>query len=76
MVDFTLDNPHPGFGKDPNILNEKGHTAYPKWVGVAPNLVLVNTPKEEQEYLATLPPVTEAEKKTPVKKAEAASWKA
>lgn len=25
-------NPHPGHGKDPNIMNEFGHTVYPKWV--------------------------------------------
>jgi hypothetical protein len=25
-------NPHPLYGTDPNILNEFGHTAYPKWV--------------------------------------------
>ena len=23
---FDLSNPHPGFGKDPNIINEMGHT--------------------------------------------------
>lgn len=27
---FNVANPHPGFGKDPNIKNEKGHTNYPK----------------------------------------------
>lgn len=27
---FDLANPHPGFGSDPNILNEMGHTVYPK----------------------------------------------
>lgn len=29
---YTVENPHPGFGKDPNILNEFGHTKYPMWV--------------------------------------------
>src|ERR1700752_2991026 len=28
---YTLDNPHPGYGKDPNIINYLGHTKYPKW---------------------------------------------
>lgn len=30
--EYTLDNPHPGFGKDEHIANEKGHTHYPKYV--------------------------------------------
>ena len=30
---YDVSNPHPGFGKDPNILNEFGHTKYPMWVG-------------------------------------------
>jgi len=30
---WNVSNPHPGFGKDPNILNEFGHTKYPMWVG-------------------------------------------
>lgn len=29
---YDVSNPHPGFGKDPNILNEFGHTKYPMWV--------------------------------------------
>lgn len=29
---YSVANPHPGFGKDPNIMNEFGHTKYPKWV--------------------------------------------
>lgn len=29
---YTLSNPHPLHGKDPNILNEYGHTEYPKFV--------------------------------------------
>ena len=29
---WTVENPHPNFGKDPNILNEYGHTEYPMWV--------------------------------------------
>ena len=30
--EYDVSNPHPGFGKDPNILNEYGHTKYPMWV--------------------------------------------
>lgn len=29
---YTVRNPHPGHGIDPNIKNEFGHTEYPKWV--------------------------------------------
>lgn len=29
---YTVANPHPGFGKDPNIMNEMGHTKFPMWV--------------------------------------------
>lgn len=35
-------NPHPGFGTDPNILNEYGHTKYPMFVGS----VIVNNQEE------------------------------
>lgn len=30
---YSVENPHPGYGTDPNILNELGHTKYPMWVG-------------------------------------------
>jgi len=29
---YSVRNPHPGFGNDPNIINEYGHTQYPKWI--------------------------------------------
>lgn len=29
---YTLSNPHPLHGKDPNIMNEYGHTHYPKFL--------------------------------------------
>ena len=29
---FTVRNPHPAFGIDPNIRNEYGHTNYPKMI--------------------------------------------
>jgi hypothetical protein len=40
---WGVENPHPGFGKDPNILNEYGHTKYPMYVGS----VVVRNPEEE-----------------------------
>jgi hypothetical protein len=41
---YDVTNPHPGYGKDPNILNEFGHTKYPMYVGT----VIVNNPEEER----------------------------
>jgi hypothetical protein len=29
---YSASNPHPMHGKDPNIMNELGHTYYPKYV--------------------------------------------
>lgn len=29
---YTVENPHPLHGKDPNIVNEFGHTMYPKFL--------------------------------------------
>lgn len=29
---YGVSNPHPMFGKDPNVVNEMGHTTYPMWV--------------------------------------------
>ena len=31
-AEYSASNPHPLFGKDPNILNELGHTKYPMYV--------------------------------------------
>jgi len=31
-VEYNISNPHPMHGKDPNILNEFGHTEYPKFL--------------------------------------------
>lgn len=61
---FDVSNPHPDYGKDPNILNEFGHTAYPKWIdhptdkdatGRFPVRVLVEDEKEEAELLGKRP---------------------
>lgn len=41
---YSVANPHPGYGKDPNILNELGHTKYPMWVGNK----IVNNEEEEK----------------------------
>lgn len=41
---YDVSNPHPGFGTDPNILNEFGHTKYPMYVGS----VIVNNEEEEK----------------------------
>lgn len=29
---YDVSNPHPLFGKDPNIINEFGHTQFPMYV--------------------------------------------
>lgn len=52
---WDVSNPHPGFGKDPNILNEYGHTKYPMYVGS----VIVNNEEEEKAERAKLEPQTE-----------------
>lgn len=56
---YDSENPHPGYGKDPNIINELGHSIYPKFVfpkglepkeGEKPDFskrVIVNNPAEE-----------------------------
>jgi hypothetical protein len=31
-VNYTVEKPHPRHGIDPNIINEFGHTMYPKFV--------------------------------------------
>lgn len=71
---FTLANPHPGFGKNPNILNEYGHTKYPMWIkNAAKEDVIVNNAKEEAIVRSTLP-VEDGEKDA--LKAEVAKLKA
>jgi hypothetical protein len=52
---YDVANPHPGFGKDPNILNEFGHTKYPMWVGDK----IANNPKEEAALRGEEAPVDE-----------------
>lgn len=43
---YDVSNPHPGYGKDPNILNEYGHTKYPMYVG---NVIVQNEEEEKAE---------------------------
>ncbi len=50
---WGVSNPHPGFGKDPNILNEYGHTKYPMFVGN----VIVNNEEEEKAAKGEVAPV-------------------
>jgi hypothetical protein len=49
---YDVSNPHPGFGKDPNILNEFGHTKYPMWVG---NVIVQNEEEELAERAKSEP---------------------
>ena len=49
---YDNENPHPGFGKDPNIRNVQGHTEYPKYVtNAGGERVIVNNPSEEAEAI-------------------------
>jgi hypothetical protein len=57
MNPYSVSNPHPGFGKDPNILNELGHTKYPRWIG---NVIVNN---EEEENVLLNPEVKQEEEK-------------
>lgn len=52
LAPYSLGNPHPGFGKDPNIINELGHTRYPKWIDskIEGKRVVVNSPEEEAKH--------------------------
>jgi hypothetical protein len=55
---YSVGNPHPLYGTDPNIINEYGHTAYPKWVypnGPANEGFIVNSAAEEAEKLGKAP---------------------
>lgn len=49
---YTLTNPHPDYGKDPNIINQLGHTIYPKWVDskIEGKRVIVNSEMEESQH--------------------------
>jgi len=64
---YDLSNPHPGFGIDPNIINEYGHTLYPKWVKVGDEMVIVQSAREEAELTGVQPPENPAVKDSPWK---------
>lgn len=55
---YSVSNPHPGFGKDPNILNEMGHTKYPMWVDskITNTRVLVANAEEEAQHTQEVAP--------------------
>lgn len=56
---YNVSNPHPKFGKDENILNEKGHTQYPKMVypnGKEHAGVPVKNAEEEAAVMSNAPP--------------------
>lgn len=84
---YDPQNPHPGFGKDPNILNEWGHTYYPKYVypkgsepaeGEKPDLskrVIVNNPKEEFNVTGKKPNLKGFSEKEEVKEEAKPGWK-
>lgn len=47
---YGVSNPHPGYGNNPNIINEAGHTRYPKRItDQHGKRVIVNNPDEEAE---------------------------
>ena len=60
-AEYSVSNPHPLHGKDPNIMNELGHTQYPKWIDHPsekaasgfPARVLVQDTDHEAEVLGT-----------------------
>lgn len=70
---YDVSNPHPMYGKDPNILNEYGHTEYPKMVypnGKDSPGVVVKDKKHENEVLG----IKEEPKKAASKEALPKSW--
>jgi hypothetical protein len=62
-VEYGASNPHPLFGKDPNILNEMGHTKYPMHInhptekdasGKWPKRVVVQDEDEHEELVGAV----------------------
>jgi hypothetical protein len=51
LVEYSHQNPHPLYGKDPNILNAQGHTEYPKWIEVDGKQVIAKNKEEEEKLL-------------------------
>ena len=51
---YDVSNPHPMYGKDPNIINQLGHTEYPKMIypqGKDQPGIVVKNKKEEEAAL-------------------------
>lgn len=67
---YGVSNPHPGFGKDPNIMNEYGHTKYPMWVDGK----LANNEAEEKALRGEVTIETPVEEKPKADK-KAKDWK-
>lgn len=49
---YSVENPHPAFGIDPNIINELGHTKFPMWVEskIKHERVIVNNEMELAQH--------------------------
>ena len=55
---YDVSNPHPSYGKDQNILNEFGHTLYPKMIypnGKDHAGVVAKSPEEEAALMGNKP---------------------
>ena len=52
LVKYGPSNPHPGFGKDPNILNVYGHSKYPMWITskITGQRMIVENAMEEAQH--------------------------
>jgi hypothetical protein len=74
---YTVSNPHPGYGKDPNILNEYGHSVYPKKItsNITGKREIVNSAMEEAQHTSGNAVKSELEvKKEPKGKDKAPAW--
>lgn len=55
---YNVSNPHPKYGKDENIINEFGHTLYPKMIypnGKDHAGVVAKSPEEEAALMGNKP---------------------
>lgn len=59
---YGVSNPHPGFGKDPNIVNEYGHTLYPKMVYPDGPMTVGRVVKNAEEEVAVMGTAVEPKK--------------
>lgn len=75
---YSVEKPHPGYGRDPNILNEMGHSVYPKMVypnGNSQPGFVVNNEKEEAEQMGNTTKVEDPDGPT-IERYVAAGFKA